>query len=549
MAPLHRAAPPDPEAGVSMVEVIISLFIVGVVMTASAVFFISGLKDGSVQGQRQTAVSVANQALEAVQAVNPKQVLTGRTSADVGALMATPGAAALTQYDLTTGNFDPNPLVPAVVPTTSTRTVGGVVYGLRTFINPCYLRPDLPQGCTQTAPSSVSVPVYRVTVSVTWRPPNNACAGTCSYAASVIVDTQSDPKFNSNISVPVIDLVSPSAVAVGLTRTLTISGSGYVAGAAVSVTGAGGSTGTVSANTGSQLTVAWTAGTVPGSYDLNVVNPDGGRAVYSVTVTPNPSVTSVSPSPITNGAATSVTLTGSGYQSGASITTSNGTAASAVFVSSTSMTVKLTPDGTQVAPLTVTVTNPDSGVGTASIPLAQVTPTISTAAQGAVSTVGQPTTVTLTGTGFTTGSTVSASSGTPSNLVLSGSRSASLTFTPSAPGAATTFTLTTAGGTVTTTLTVHTTPVLTGVTPLSPPKGKNSTFTLAGSGFTSSVTVQMVSGSTVFYSGPATSTGGGTSIAFSGAVPNNRTANPVTITVTNSDGQPSAVLNATVTPQ
>lgn len=533
--------------GLSLIETIIALFIVAVVMTSSGVFFINGMKHSNLQSQRQTAITLANQALEAVQAVDPKKLVNGRTQADVTNLLATAGS--LTAQDITsTGNYDASPTAPAVVPTQTTKTVSGVPYLLRTFIDLCYVSTDAAQVCTQNAPSSSSIPVYRATVVASWTPRAATCPSGCSYAVSALIDKQSDPKFNTNLSEPKITGVSPASAAAGTTRTLTIDGSGYVAGARVDIAAGGGSFSALTTNTGTQLVVTWTAGPTPGSYGMTVVNPDGGRTKppVTLTVTPAPTITSIGPSTVRTGTATPVTITGTGFQSGVQVGMTNGSVASATFVSSTSVTAVLTPTAPYAGSSTLTLTNPDGGVGSATVTVVPPPPTLTGAVQSATAPVNRPVSVTLTGTGFVTGTTVTVDTGSVANLQIQSSTSAAVTFTPTQQNTTTTFTVTTLSGTANTPSTITTSPAPQ-ITGMNNTYGKNSrsgTFTLSGTGFTSpAVTVSGVG----FGTAGSVTAQSATSITFTVSVPNGGSSTPVRVTVTIADGQ-TATFTTTVTP-
>ena len=121
----------------------------------------------------------------------------------------------------------------------------------------------------------------------------------------------------------------------------------------------------------SRLTAVVRAGLVPGSYDLVVVNPDGsfGIKTQAFTVTssaaPPPVITSIAPSSVVTATATAVTIQGSGFRAGATVTLTCYdaagvlTAGSAATVTAvTAATVKATVTGTGTYCI-VRVTNQD----------------------------------------------------------------------------------------------------------------------------------------------------------------------------------------------
>lgn len=509
------------DEGVSLLEVIVALMIIAGVMVSAGAFFINGLHNGNLQTQRQAAVTLANQAVEATRAVTFDKLLQGRTQTAVNALNATTGASALTGEDVTatsaadpeTLNFDPAASTPGseTVKLTAIQTEDNVVYTVRTFINVCWF--DLGAGtCTRTKPPG-AIAVYRATSWVTWSPGRGmSCptVGGCAFAASTLIDKQSDPRFNSNISSPIISGITPTPVAANSTRALTVTGVSFKAGTVATISAGGGSLGAVSNNTGTSLNVTLTAGSNPGSYVFSIVNPDGGRANYSLTVNAGPTIASVTPGAVTNGIGTSVTISGTGFQSGAVITMTNGTVSSTSFVNATSMMATLTPTGS-IGTTVVTVTNPDGGVATAPVTVAASQPSITSGTQsGSTGAVGVATQITLSGSQFdpAAGVTVTSGAGTVGAYTTRTSNSFVFAFTPSSANAPTTFTLTNPdGGNASTSVTVATLapPSITSSAQTGPsPVGTAITITLNGTNFSSTGTVTASAGTMGAYTSRTT---------------------------------------------
>ena len=542
-----------PEVGTSVIEVIVALFVVALVMTGAGTFFFNSLKNSGLQSQRSTAVALTNQALEKVQAVKPDQLLIGRSQDVVRALqnplVADADVQAVTTQDVVTStipetlNYQPPPVAAAeVVKTDRLQTVDGTSYRLRIFVNVCYQAGTIGTTCTRTS-SAGSSPIFRATVLTTWTPAGGVtCPGGCRFSASQLVDFQGDPKFNLNISLPTITGVTPGAVAANQTRALTVTGTNFVAGATVIIQGGGGSFGSVVTNTGTSITVPWTAGSTPGSYTLSVVNPDGGRADYTVTVTPNPTITSLMPSSIQNGAGnTGVIIAGTGFQAGVVVSMTGGSGAGS-YINGSAISASFAADGSIIGPAAVTVTNPDGGSATATLTILASTPTITGGMQtGAVTYAGQPTQVTLTGTGFMTGATVTvpAGSGTVNSTTFTGATTATISFTPTVNGQVT-FTLTNPdGGSASRPVSVSTLaprplPTLSTISPARPTKGSLVNFIVTGTGFDPAAVI------TVSWTGDGLTTPGQalyrspTEVGFTGTTNsgNNKSA-IITVTVTN----------------
>ncbi|MFL6241306.1 MAG: beta strand repeat-containing protein [Actinomycetes bacterium] len=102
-----------------------------------------------------------------------------------------------------------------------------------------------------------------------------------------------------------------------------------------------------------------------GAQDVTVTNPDGSHATCTgcLTVSPPPTITSVSPSHMAQGQSGQVTITGTGFQQGARVNFSNGiTVGTTTVISASELTVFITvaPDAT-VGSRHVIVVNPDYG--------------------------------------------------------------------------------------------------------------------------------------------------------------------------------------------
>jgi hypothetical protein len=163
-----------------------------------------------------------------------------------------------------------------------------------------------------------------------------------------------------------------------------------------------------------------------GTYNVTVVNPDGGTTVDAAALTILPyGVTSVTPSalvPTVTSTNTSVTIAGAGFEPGASIvlagatcvTETGGGVVSSSVTSATSITAVIAEIGTTAGECSVTVKNPlpgaggngasyllagALGIGEASTVAPTITATNATATSALVPGAAA-TTVSLTGTGF-----------------------------------------------------------------------------------------------------------------------------------------------------
>jgi hypothetical protein len=260
--------------------------------------------------------------------------------------------------------------------------------------------------------------------------------------------------FTVNAPVPTITAATPPSVTYGITpnASVTILGSNFVLGAEITVGSLSGTT-VAGSNASAAVPFVFTSsGNVkfwwpntslaPGVYAVQVTNPaaaggqSGTLAGAFTVVAPQPTVTSVAPTPVTYGItpSVSVTLFGTNFVLGATITVGSlsgttvaGTNASAgtpfVFVNQTQ--VKFWWPNTSLSPgsYTATVTNPAAAGGlagslAAGFVVSPATPTISSVVPSpvAVAAVGQA--ITITGTNFLLGANITV--GPLSGNVVSG---------------------------------------------------------------------------------------------------------------------------------
>jgi len=239
---------------------------------------------------------------------------------------------------------------------------------------------------------------------------------------------------------PTISSLNPASVAVNSAQTtLTVNGSNFVSGAVVKWETISLATTFYSAN---QLTAVIPAGYLTGLGNVNVtvVNPSGAtsaKAVFTVTsVTyPAPTISSIDPTSTTaNGLGFNLTVYGSNFVSGATVYFS-GTAISTTYVSASQLNASV-PQA-QVASAgnyPVYVINPAPGGGQSNSATFKVTspvslPTISGVSPATFSN-GADATITITGTDFSTVSSVSWNGGALAFSIVNAN-----TLTATVPGA------------------------------------------------------------------------------------------------------------------
>ena len=203
---------------------------------------------------------------------------------------------------------------------------------------------------------------------------------------------------------PTVSGVAPSSGSAAGGTAITISGTGFLSGATVSV---GGTAATGVSLVSSSSITATTPAHAGGAATVKVTNSDGQSSSQSVSFTYNagPTVTSIAPSsgPITGN--TAVTITGTGFVLGATVSIGSTAATNVQFVSSTSITA-ITPQAHSAGAVDVVVTNPDSQTGTLSGGFTYNPAPTTTSISPSIGSTSGGTAVTITGTNFVNGATV-----------------------------------------------------------------------------------------------------------------------------------------------
>ncbi|MCI0341860.1 MAG: IPT/TIG domain-containing protein [Planctomycetales bacterium] len=301
---------------------------------------------------------------------------------------------------------------------------------------------------------------------------------------------------------PTLAFVAPTAGPAAGGATVYLTGTNFAAGATVSI---GGAAATVVSVTPTTIRAVTGAGSL-GTQSVTVTNPDSQAATLASAYTywgAGLSVSSLSPTSGPNTGGTTITVTGSGFVSGA-ILEVGGVAATAVTVLSSTQirgtTAALNPFGPYlVGPVNVGVRNPDAqgavlvngfnALGTA--------PSLSSLAPTSGST-GGGTLVTLTGTGFDPVedggfSTSSVSFGSNAATFVNVASTTTITcWTPAGAAGAVNVTVTNADGQASTVASGYTYVAGPGISSVSPAGGPGSggtTITISGTGFAAGATV------------------------------------------------------------
>ena len=355
-------------------------------------------------------------------------------------------------------------------------------------------------------------------------------------------------QFAVNLPPPVITSISPATAPAGSPSVvLTVNGSGFVSGATVSFNSTSLATTFVSST---QVTAVIPASLLvqPGTAQISASNTSGGpsNSVPFIISQPPPVITSLSPSTANvGGPAFSLTVSGTGFLSGATVMW-NATALNTSFISATQVSAAVTADLiAQAGVIQITVTNPGSLPSnalpfTVGIP----TPTLTSLTPNMVPAGTPGLLLTVSGTNFLSGATVSFNTTPLSTTVVSTTQvTANIPANLIAQAGTAQITAANTGGAASNalTLTIVPGPMITSIAPATvPPGGPAFTLTVNGSNFVSASTVSLGTSQlvTTFVS----------STQLTAAVPANLVQSPVTlpVVVTNPGGVVSNPMPLTV---
>lgn len=185
------------DRGFALAEVVVSIMLIGIVLTAATNFFVSTTGTVRLQSGRQSAVQLATDALDTALVLEPATLTTGRDQQSVNAQWAAPVAGvdlSSTQkvYD---GAASPGAGASAALPTTAKSVlVNGTTFQRYWYLGKCWQ----PQGTGDCTTAANYAEMYRVIVAITWT--DRKCPGQlCVYVLSTLISGKfPDPLFNVN---------------------------------------------------------------------------------------------------------------------------------------------------------------------------------------------------------------------------------------------------------------------------------------------------------------------------------------------------------------
>jgi hypothetical protein len=232
---------------------------------------------------------------------------------------------------------------------------------------------------------------------------------------------------------PSVTSITPAQGRQGGYTSVTITGARFRPGLTVRFGGtAMSSYSVVDATTITGSTPSHAAGVV----DLVVTNADGqsGTLAGGYTYVAAPTVSSVSPSTGSTAGGTSVTIAGTGFQAGATVTF-GGTAGTSVSVANSTSITAVTP-AHAAGVVNVVVTNTDTQNGTLGLGFTYAAPPAPTSVSPGFGPTTGATAITITGTGFASGATVTIGGVAATSVVVVGATSITAVSPAHAPGAA-----------------------------------------------------------------------------------------------------------------
>ncbi|MBT0770667.1 IPT/TIG domain-containing protein [Kineosporia sp. J2-2] len=331
---------------------------------------------------------------------------------------------------------------------------------------------------TATAPSGAGT----VDVTVTGPGGTSATSGADRYRYAVV---------------PVIASLAPGFGPVAGGTSVTVTGTGFTGATALTLGGV-----PVAFAVVDDSTVTFTAPGGSGDVTLTVTTPGGTSGPAGFTYADAPAITVITPGagPVTGG--NTVTVDGTGFTTGSTVTFGGVPAASLQYVSGTRLRA-VAPAGTGTQNIVVTTpygTSPGE-------PYRYVAEPVVNVVQPGAGPLGGGTTVTLTGTGFTDVTAVRFGTTPATSFTVNGDTSITAVAPAHAAGSVD-VTVTSPGGTSATSaadrFSYLVAPVLTSLAPSSGPVGGGSTVVLTGTGFTpdSAVTFGGVAAGSVQYVSP-----------------------------------------------
>jgi len=312
-------------------------------------------------------------------------------------------------------------------------------------------------------------------------------AGAANVTVTVAGQSGSLASGFTYVAPPTVTSVSPSSGSTSGGTSVTIIGTNFASGATVSF-GSNAAT-NVSVVNGTTITATTPAGTAGAVTVTVTVGGQSGSVANGFTYTVQPTVTAVSPNSGSTSGGTAVTITGTNFASGATVSFGSNAATNVTVVNGTTITAT-TPAG-GAGSVIVTVTNSGGQSGSLINGFTFVAPPAVTSVSPNSGATGGGTSVTITGTNFASGSTVTFGSAAATNVVVVNSTTITAT-TPAGSAGAVTVTVTNSlgqTGSLASGFTYVVQPTVTSVSPSSGVAAGGTSVTITGTNFATGATV------------------------------------------------------------
>ncbi len=306
---------------------------------------------------------------------------------------------------------------------------GGVSAPVLTSVSPNSVQPGSSvtvtlMGQNFTSPATIAWPaiggtvtnvtvVNGTTIAATFAAASNATPGSYNLTVNTAAGVSGTVPFQITAlaPAPVLSSLSPSSGNPGASVSVTLTGSNFTSGATVNITGAGLTASNISVVSAAQITATFAiaASATAGAHNVAVTTSAGTSNAAAFTVNaapPAPVISSLTPASGTVGSAVNVTLTGTGFSSGATvaITGAGVTASNISVVSATQITATFTIAASATAGAHNVAVTTSAGASNAAAftvnPATGSGPTL-TALTPNNGLAGTSVNLTLTGTGFT----------------------------------------------------------------------------------------------------------------------------------------------------
>jgi hypothetical protein len=432
----------------------------GYTITLTGTQFIGGasVNFGSTPGTTVMVVSSTQ-----IEVIVPNHTGAGVVTVVVKTLGGTSSGVAFTYY--------PAPLITTVTPSSGPVSGGQTVTitgsGLATT--------------TKVSFGSTTATSFHIvnTVKITAVAPAHAAGSVTLIAATFGGTTQVGVRYAYD-PVPTLTSAAPNGGSAGGGTTVVLTGTNFASTATVSFGGAAGAGVVVTSAT--KITVTSPAHGA-GVVTVTVTTPGGTTAAFKYVFGP-PAVTKITKGAGKTTGGTTVTITGTGFISGATVKFGTATGTTVTVTSSTTMNLKIPAH----AGGTVTVVVHTAGGTSAPVKFFYGAPTLTKVTPSSGSTFGG-TSITLTGTQFATGSTVSFGATAATTVVVASSTSITLRLPAHAAGAVTVKVTTGGGPSNTVSFTYSTASILTSLSPGAGTVTGGTTVTLVGTVFLPGATV------------------------------------------------------------